>query len=182
MSRESVPISSLRKLERPAGYPNGRVRQPDEPVPSQAADPAGASLARKIRQQLPLRELFAAVAMDSLEGARRAIGQGADPNAIVGVEQRFPLASAVLANRSAMVRLLLRAGADPSQRDAAGRTPLIMSASVGSAEIAKALLACGAAVDAYDHQGTTALMEAARNRHGELVRLLIRHGGLPDRQ
>lgn len=182
MTPESVPISSSRKLERPAGYLNGRVRQPDDPVLSQAADPGSVSLARKIRRQIPLRELFAAIAMDSLERARRAIGQGADPNAVAGAEQRFPLASAVLADRSAMVKLLLRAGADPSQRDTAGRTPLIMAASVGSVEIAKALLARGATVDAYDRRGTTALMEAARNRHSELVDLLIRHGALPDRQ
>lgn len=183
MNSGSLTTPSARTPDRPAGFMIGVASQADRSHRwSQATDPGADALATQVRRHGPLRELFKAIAMDSLDAARRAIAQGADPNGAAGAERRFPLAAAVLADRPAMVRLLLRAGADPSQQDAAGSTPLMMAAAIGSIDSARALLARGALVDACDGRGVTALMEAARNRHDKLVALLIRHGARPDLQ
>lgn len=55
----------------------------------------------------------------------------------------YALLGAAMANRPAMVRQLLNAGADPQMRDSTGRTALGIAEAAGFAEVADALIAAG---------------------------------------
>jgi ankyrin repeat protein len=95
------------------------------------------------------------------------------------------------------LRLLLNAGADPNEADAAHRTALMMAARLDRIEAAQHLLDGGAdpervtiawtadGPDAMPMQdsavaaGATALMMAAANAQPPLIRLLIDHGAQP---
>lgn len=160
----------------------------DSAVQAQAALISAAAVCVPVLPREPAADpvlqgvLLRAIAMDSLDAARQAVRQGADPNARLGSAQRFPLCVAVQADRPGMVRLLLRAGAQPNVRDAQERTPLMMAARIGSTAMAKALMAHGAVIDARDSRGQTALMDAAGHRHSAIVDLLLRRGAQPDRQ
>ncbi len=152
----------------------GKVSQ--AAVISAAAAPIDPALLGQSPGSLPADDLFRAIAMDSIDGARQALQRGGDPNARLGAVPHFPLLAATRADRPGMVRLLLRAGADPSVRDVHGRTPLIIAARSCRIAIAKALIVHGADINARDSGGQTALMEAARNRHSKMVTLLLRYG------
>lgn len=76
----------------------------------------------------------------------------------------------------ALVRRLLKAGANPSQPNDYGSTPLAEAAVVGNVDILKALLDAGAAVDARNADGQTALMVVARTSNVEAARLLLKRG------
>lgn len=76
----------------------------------------------------------------------------------------------------ALVRRLLKAGANPSQANDYGATPLSEAAVVGNVEVLKALLDAGAPVDARNADGQTALMIVARTSNVEAARLLIKRG------
>ena len=67
-------------------------------------------------------------------------------------------------------------GADASQPDAAGLTPLSWAALLGRADAAKALIDGGADLEATDSDGTTALHWATYWDDVEAVRLLIAEG------
>jgi hypothetical protein len=56
----------------------------------------------------------------------------------------YALLGAAMANRPAMIRQLLDAGADPRTRDGTGRTPLGIAEAEGSREVADMLIAAGA--------------------------------------
>ena len=70
----------------------------------------------------------------------------------------------------------LAKGADVSQPDAAGLTPLSWAALLGQAEAAKALIEHGADLEAADSDGTTALHCAAFMGEAAVARLLVEHG------
>jgi hypothetical protein len=55
----------------------------------------------------------------------------------------YALLGAAMANRPAMIRQLLDAGADPRTRDGAGRTPLGIAEAAGFREVAEILVAAG---------------------------------------
>ena len=61
-----------------------------------------------------------------------------------------------------VLKLLLKAKADPNATDKLGRTALHAAALAGDAVATELLLAAGVQVDARDSHGVTALMEAAR--------------------
>jgi hypothetical protein len=67
-------------------------------------------------------------------------------------------------------------GADASQPDAAGLTPLSWAALLGRADAAKALIAGGADLEAADSDGTTALHCAAFMGEVAVARLLVENG------
>ncbi|WP_030561578.1 ankyrin repeat domain-containing protein [Streptomyces aureocirculatus] len=83
---------------------------------------------------------------------------------------------------STRVRALLRAGADPSQPDREGVTPLYEASVNGRAEVARLLLAAGAAPDTESRglgADGTPLCAAACWGHTETVRALLDHGAAP---
>jgi ankyrin repeat protein len=117
-----------------------------------------------------------------------------------GGMDRTPLMAAVLADQTAMVRWLLRQGADPRLKDHEGFRPLmlavregksgsvgelasytredldpalLLASLVGRADVIDALTNFGASVYARMEDGRTPLMIAAENGHEEAVKLLL---------
>jgi ankyrin repeat protein len=120
-----------------------------------------------------------------------------------GANDRTPLMAAVLADQTAVVRWLLRQGADPKLKDKDGFRPLmlavregkpgsvaelaaydredldpalLLAALVGRADVIDALTNFGASVYARMEDGRTPLMIAAENGHKESVELLLEIG------
>ena len=96
-----------------------------------------------------------------------------------------PLHAAIDAERTDIVQLLLRLGADPSLRIGHGRSPLRAAIDRGSAEIIKLLLAAHANVNESLSGDRTLLTYAVRRNHSEMVAALINAGAPaqgPERQ
>lgn len=117
-----------------------------------------------------------------------------------GASERTPLMTAVLGNQTAMVRWLLRQGADPRAKDQDGFIALMLAvregkpgavevlapyhrenldaailiaALVGQTEVIDTLTNYGASVYARMDDGRTPLMIAAENGHAESAKLLL---------
>jgi ankyrin repeat protein/mono/diheme cytochrome c family protein len=80
----------------------------------------------------------------------------------------------IRAGDRAIVRSLLKDGADVQARDADGDTPLMSAALNADAALLEVLLKAGADVNATNKAGATALMRAATDERK--VRLLLKHG------
>jgi len=109
-----------------------------------------------------------------LETAKALIAHAADVNM---VKFGNALHAAADAGCSAIVRKLLRVGADP---DPSKNKPLIAAAARGHNQIVEELLSAGADADATDTWGMTPLMWAARNGRASTVTLLVAHGAKLD--
>lgn len=143
--------------------------------------------------------LHAAAGAGAEETARLLLDRGLAVDT-PGAHQRTPLMAATLGDRPAMVRWLLRQGADPLARDAEGFSPLMLAvreglpgpaaelatysrseldsallvaALLGRASVIDELTNYGASVFARTDDGRTPLMLAAENGHVEAVELLI---------
>ncbi len=68
---------------------------------------------------------------------------------------------------------MLKKGADPEERDAAGRTPIFMAAMVNNIEVTDRLIMADVDVDARDGFSQTALMHAAAARARNTAYLLV---------
>ncbi|RMD78508.1 MAG: hypothetical protein D6809_05650, partial [Gammaproteobacteria bacterium] len=97
-----------------------------------------------------------------------------------GPEGDTALLAATEAGRTAIVRLLLEAGADPDQANPAGRTPLMEAAARGELELVQLLLQAGAHPDRKDRWGETALFDAVRGGHLAVARRLLEAGADPN--
>lgn len=80
-----------------------------------------------------------------------------------------------------MVKVLLANGANATEADYAGETPLMRAARAGCVEIVQTLLNAGSSINAKDHQGLTALMYGAKDYSVErdasqIVKLLLAAG------
>lgn len=115
----------------------------------------------------------------SVRSARALVGRGADVNAR-GMNGNPPLIMA-MANLE-LLRLLLRAGADPAVT-CAGWTALHGCSVTNAHEAVAELLAAGADPTPRTPGGTTPVSLALAGRHAETLRLLLDAGGgpLPDR-
>lgn len=80
----------------------------------------------------------------------------------------------------AAVAALVRAGADPNARDAAGRPALVLAASAGRPDAVTALLRAGARPDDAGRDGWTALHQAAGTGDAASARALLDAGATPD--
>ena len=106
---------------------------------------------------------------DSGSAAARGCGREHDQRL-----RMTPLSQACTNGNAALVRLLLKSGANPNTPIATGETPLMTCAKTGSVDAVKMLIEYGAAIDAEEPtQNQTALMWAAAERHPDVVQALI---------
>jgi ankyrin repeat protein/serine/threonine protein kinase len=90
-----------------------------------------------------------------------------------GGEGMTPLFIAAENRRTAVVRLLLRAGAGVNTTNKSGEMPLHIAVHEGHAEVVQLLLGAGADVNAAVNNGATPLNFAAQKGHTEIVQLLL---------
>ncbi|KAI4279235.1 MAG: hypothetical protein L6R38_005087 [Xanthoria sp. 2 TBL-2021] len=108
---------------------------------------------------------------------RFLLEQGADVNALGGINQATPAHWAVQKCNYYLVNLLLEHGADPNIADADGYKLIHLATFDGNAfMLLLILLHPSVAIDERDAQGHTALMWAAYNRLPAIVDLLLRFG------
>ena len=80
----------------------------------------------------------------------------------------------------ALVKALIRAGADVKAANGFGDTPMREAATNGDVEVLKALLDAGADADSPSAEGQTSLMIVARTANLEAASLLLDHGAKVD--
>ncbi len=90
------------------------------------------------------------------------------------------LETAVAAGDAALVKELIRRGADPNAKDPLNETRLHEAARAGRTELCRVLFEAGAAVDPRDAQQRTPLHLAAATDKPDLVRLLLERGADPE--
>lgn len=78
-----------------------------------------------------------------------------------------------------LVRLLVKAGADPNFIPPDKRDALFLAVTKGSLELTSALVEAGADMDAVDEYGVTALFKAARDKHFDIATYLVDAGADP---
>lgn len=93
---------------------------------------------------------------------------------------RRDLADAAFAGDLPAVQALLRAGADPDQRNRSGSTALMQAATAGHLPVVEALVASKADVNAGNTEGWSALLNAVMQNHVEVTRALLAAGADPD--
>jgi len=99
---------------------------------------------------------------------------GVDPNSKYGAWPLLELA--VEYDQPDVLATLLRAGADPTARNAAGETPLFSASRSEDSSMAEALLEAGADPNATDEWGTSVLHVATYSRNVGVVRMLLGKG------
>jgi ankyrin repeat protein len=109
-------------------------------------------------------------------GQARAAGSLLKRSALPGPKLAGLLSKSVLKGDSAMVDVLLDAGAPAGGRNAAGSTALHDAALKGYREVAASLLAHGADVNERNQYGARPLHDAALSGHADVVALLLDHG------
>jgi hypothetical protein len=87
------------------------------------------------------------------------------------------LGYAIGANRTAVVQLLLKHGANPWCCDSSGGTGLHYAAAYGRRELLEFLINAGGDVNARNTQGQTPLALATKNKQREIIQLLKSRGG-----
>lgn len=104
-----------------------------------------------------------------------AIGQGVSLQQAFGPVEKSDK-SAATANRHAVARALLQAGADVNAADKDGDTPLHKATRLGDVELIELLLAAGANVNARTKTGRTALTAASIWNYPECIVALLAAG------
>lgn len=102
------------------------------------------------------------------------LAQGADPNG--RTKYTTLLHTAIVLQQTAIVRLLLKGGADAQCPDTEGLYPLHIAASKGSTGIANALVQAGALLEQTTPEGSTALDLAAASNYAATARALVQAG------
>ena len=136
-------------------------------------------LPRQRPERAPEGTLAKAVASGSPDELRRALAvQPVDAEDAYGFTA---LDSAARRGRTAAIRELVRAGADPNGRDHGpnGWVPLEHAVHKGQLGAVRALLAAGADPDGRSERGLTPLMLAAAQSEGEIVDALLAAGADP---
>jgi hypothetical protein len=124
----------------------------------------------------PTEPLVKAALDEDVDAIAELLRSGADTDVVDKNYDATALGVAVGRGNHQIVRMLLKAGADPNKVNSKGQTAL-MNLGVGStASIVKDLLASRANIDALDEDGESALMVAARINHVDVLRLLLSQG------
>ncbi|MGN6665761.1 MAG: ankyrin repeat domain-containing protein [Trinickia sp.] len=124
-----------------------------------------------------LDSLVKAVKFDDVSAVRKALAQGADPNATDA--HGMPLIVLAAREKSDNVAKVLMADpkTDIEKLDAAGENAMMLAALNGDTDLVKALIDQGAEVN---KKGWTPLHYAASNGHDDIVKLLIDHSAYID--
>ncbi len=112
----------------------------------------------------------------NVEIARVLLQHGADVNAVHREAGSTALEYAVLTGRTAIVKLLLAAGANTARRYRYDQTVLHLAAARGFPQILELLVNSRIALNPVDVNGNTPLDEAVLHNQAESVRFLIAHG------
>ncbi len=122
--------------------------------------------------------LFRAIRTDNLRAAKRAISMGADIESRNGYDHT-PLHEACIHNRTAIVRMLLDAGArvDIAGLPSAHDWDLLQAACIdGYTDIVRLLLEHGAKAEMPDADGRRPLHLACENGHPDITQMLLDAG------
>lgn len=142
----------------------------------------GAVLWRLWQLEALSRELFHAVDRGDAALATRLLDQGANPHARHRTGHFSAVWYAAQHPSGAVLKVLLRRGADPDEAGGDSTPPLVRAAAMGYLDIVQILLAGGADVDVRDVEGYTALHMATSNEHVAIVQALLDAGALLDRR
>ncbi len=88
----------------------------------------------------------------------------------------YPIDFAIQNEGTAVLELLLAAGADVNTHNGEGNRPLHNAALFGNVDAGRLLLAKGAVIDARNHHGVTALLMAAESGKEKFVDMLLAKG------
>jgi ankyrin repeat protein len=114
---------------------------------------------------------------EDLEMMQMLVRAGANVNAKTRLGDITPLLMAAKSGNSAVVDLLVKAGADTKAVSTTGTTPLMLAAASGNADAVRILLNAGVPVNAKDlYQGQTALMFAAALNRADVIKVLLERG------
>ncbi len=123
----------------------------------------------------PDRDLLDACDRGDLQAAKKALRQGANPNAL-DREGETALLEAVESGNLPLVQLLVRSRANIHQADYHGETPLHEAAEEGHEQIVGFLIKQGAKIDARDNTGNTPLHKALLKGKWRASQVLARAG------
>jgi hypothetical protein len=128
-------------------------------------------------------KLNVAVVAGDADGVRRALLQGANPNASIAfihslTSETALVRAAQLEDGTGIAELLLAAGASIGARSGDGyETSLLgIAAGTGNVELCRLLVAKGASIDEFAQEEMTALHVAANNGHTDVCRFLVGAG------
>ena len=134
-----------------------------------------------VRAAMPDADFVQMCEESTAEQVKKALAEGANPNAHASREQEDDLTALMAAARGdnlPVVRVLLEAGADAHAKSGEfGTTVLMNAAQSGGEAVVRTLLKAGADVNARDGQnGSTALMLAAAHNNPAVIRALLEAG------
>ncbi|KAJ6666687.1 hypothetical protein lerEdw1_020411, partial [Lerista edwardsae] len=117
----------------------------------------------------------------SIECARLLLSHGANVNCTSEEEEETPLHVAARLGLAALVRLLLRSGADLEAKNVAGQTPLNAACAQPHAtddfyDVCLQLVEAGARVNSADEDRQRPLHQACKNANARVVALLLARG------
>ncbi|HEX8749457.1 MAG TPA: ankyrin repeat domain-containing protein [Pyrinomonadaceae bacterium] len=124
----------------------------------------------------PAEPLVKAAYAEDAEEIKKLLASGADTDVVDKNHDATALAVAVGRGNLQIVRMLLKAGADPNKVNGSGQTALMNLSESSTASIIKDLLAARANIEARDENGGSALMAAARINNVELLKTLLSQG------
>jgi ankyrin repeat protein len=147
----------------------------EKPATEKVSDRRGLDPAELTANQV----LASAVLNAQTEIARRALGQGGNPNHILSTGSSL-LTHAIRANLPDLVEILLLGGAEPARRDLRGGSPLVLAIQGQQDGVARLLVTKGAPIEERDPQGRTPLLLALSLDRIELAEWLVNHGARID--
>jgi ankyrin repeat protein len=121
--------------------------------------------------------LFKAIKKNDLIAVQKHIEAGVDLDKIHPKTRSTPLMYAAQYSNPLIIKALINAGADINKANAAGETPLMISAMHGN-ELTPFLSTPGIEVNAKDSRGSTALMHAIKKFNCEAAKELIACPGI----
>jgi ankyrin repeat protein len=123
-----------------------------------------------------LTVLGQAACLGDVQLVRQLLKLGLHPDLAISKRADLPLASALFAGQTEVVRVLLSAGANPNRPGRAGVRPLDIAIKAGLREPVQLLLHHGANPNTASARGLTPLMTAVLARQTDIVSILLQRG------